>query len=58
MTNAAVTVKQWSQGPEAGGSKVSNRAQTLGFRRAEFGSFRELVGETPWESAQKEKGSQ
>lgn len=46
VTDAVVTTKQWSQCPEAvGGSKVSNRALTLGFRRADFGSSRELVGE-------------
>lgn len=35
--------------------KESSEAQTLDFRQAEFGLFRELVGVIPWDAALKGK---
>lgn len=41
-----------------GERKESSRRQTLDFRRADFGTFRKLVGQTPGEASLKGKGAE
>lgn len=38
--------------------RMRNRLAALDFRRADFGPFRELLGEVPWDKALEERGAQ